>query len=91
MTDNKLPIHEVMVGDYPKFLIIANDDVEYRMEFEVHEVTSWECDDKHTPGNTELYVCGVIKGDGCSQAYFGEEDYDTRKPDGYLHPCGKQE
>lgn len=85
----KLPIYEVMIRNYPKFLIIANDDVEIRMQFEVHEVLSWECDKSNTPIDTELYLSGVIKWDGCSHLYFGNQE--SGMPDGYIHLCGEEE
>lgn len=73
---------------YINFLIKIDDDTDYRMDFEVFEVVSWECDDANTPSDTELYMTGVIKWDGCSHVYFGEKD-ETGNQDGYLHLCGK--
>lgn len=68
---NELPAHDIVINGYTKFIIITNPDVKSRMEFEVHEVLSWECDDDNTPSDTELYLSGVIKWDGDSELVFG--------------------
>ena len=76
---------------YTNFLIkilTSGDDLQYRMEFEIYEVCSWECDDDNTPAETELYLEGTIKWDGCSHVWFGEKDENDNR-DGYLHLCGK--
>ena len=76
---------------YTNFLIKvlnSGDDLKYRMEFEVYEVSGWECDEEHTPAETELYLEGSIKWDGCSHVWFGEKD-ENGKQEGYLHLCGK--
>lgn len=78
-------------GGYINFLIkiiTKGEDLQYRMEFEVYEVNSWECDDSNTPAETELYLEGTIKWDGCSHVWFGEKDENDDR-DGYLHLCGK--
>jgi len=76
---------------YTNFLIkiiTTGNDLQYRMEFEVYEVCSWECDETNTVSETELYLTGTIKWDGCSHVWFGEKDKNGNT-DGYLHLCGK--
>lgn len=73
---------------YTNFIIKVGNDVEYSMDFEVFEVTGWECDEANTPCDTELYMTGTIKWDGCSHVWFGEKDENERQH-GYLHLCGK--
>ncbi|MEE9337254.1 MAG: hypothetical protein V3U87_04175, partial [Methylococcaceae bacterium] len=41
-----------------------------------------------TPCDTELYITGMIKWDGCSHLWFGERVEKDRQS-GYLHLCGK--
>lgn len=72
---------------YINFLIKIDSDTEHKMDFKVYEVNSWACDDEHTPIDPDLYLTGVIKWDGCSHVWFGEEE--DGKQDGYLHLCGK--
>ena len=63
-------------GGYINFLIkiiTKGEDLQYRMEFEVYEVNSWECDDSNTPAETELYLEGTIKWDGCSHGLVWRE------------------
>ena len=86
---SKSELKDLLCDDgYTYFLIKIKGDTEYRMEFEVYEVTSWECDGKNTPSDTELYMTGTIKWDGCSHVWFGEKGEGDRQ-DGYLHLCGK--
>ncbi|MHA1840449.1 MAG: hypothetical protein ACTSYW_00595 [Candidatus Heimdallarchaeota archaeon] len=73
---------------FAQFLIDITEETEYNIDFKVFEVNSWEMDKKHTPRDTELYVSGTIKWDGCSHLWFGEEKEDGTH-DGYLHLCGK--
>lgn len=74
--------NELLSNDgFCEFQIKLFGDFEYAMEFEVYEVVSWEADDSNTPCDTELYIKGTIKWDGCSHLNFGDE--------GYLHLCGK--
>lgn len=68
-------------GNRITYLIKCEDDKETRLEFEVYQVNSWEMDDSPIKTNMDLFVKGVIKWDGCSDIYFGDED-------GYLHFCG---
>ncbi|MCP4475424.1 MAG: hypothetical protein GY821_12830 [Gammaproteobacteria bacterium] len=76
---------------YVSFLIkltTKETDEPWRMDFELYEVVSWKCDDKKTPSETELYLEGVIKRDGCSHIWFGAKDVNDQRS-GYLHLCGK--
>ena len=68
---------------FVNFMIQVEEDVEYSMKFQVYEVTCWGGDDDKTPIDIEPRVRGIIKWDGCSQVYFGEDE------GGYLHLCGK--
>ena len=66
------------------FTMEITTDLDYMIGFTVYKVTSWEmngdiCD-------TEQYLKGTIKWDGCSHWWFGEEE--DGKSDGYLHLCG---
>jgi hypothetical protein len=74
---------------YIQFLIEVAEDVDHSMDFKVYEVNAWACDGKNTPCETELYIHGTIKWDGCSHVYFGECD-EEEMPSGYLHLCGKR-
>lgn len=72
------------IGDYPYFLIEFEDNgFTHSCTFKVYEVSSWNMED-NTPSETELYLKGYVKFDGCSHIWFGGEDRD-----GYLHLCGK--
>lgn len=68
------------------FFIEVSGDTEYKMQFKVYEVGGWLSDGENTPIDLELYVHGVVKWDGCSHIYFGD---DFGNPDGYLHLYGK--
>lgn len=67
---------------YINFLIEFDNDTEYKFDFKIYSVDSWECDEESTPLDIEPYIRGVIKWDGCSHVWLGDED-------GYLHLCGK--
>lgn len=70
---------------YIHFVIEIEEDTEYRMEFKVYEVNSWDAEEPgNTPVDDELYVQGYIKWDGCSDVYFGIEENGHS-----LHLCGK--
>lgn len=70
----------VKSGESPLFLIeFTEDDFEYSAVFNVYIVNSWIDDE---PEETELYLKGIVKYDGCSHFWFGEQE-------GYLHLCGK--
>jgi len=73
---------------YTNYLIAVGKDTESKMDFEVYEVTAWDCDEANTPLEADLYMTGTIKWDGCSHVWFGEKD-ENGKQDGYLHLCGK--
>lgn len=78
----------LLADDYVYFQIKIGGDLEYWMDFEVYEVTSWECDDNHTPCDVQLYITGTIRYDGFSYLWFGEKGEDD-KHDGYLNLYGK--
>lgn len=70
-------------GDFIEFLIEFEDgDFELSANFNVFEVCSWSADTNEV-SETELYLKGYVKWDGCSHFWFGESD-------GYLHLCGKR-
>ncbi len=73
-------------GGFACFLIDIKNDTDLQMDFVVHEVTTWAGDEHHTPEDTEVYLTGTVKWDGCSHVWFGEEIEGKR--DGYLHLCG---
>ena len=81
---------EVLLSEdgYIQFVIVNPSITEHECSwsFEVYEVNSWECDEDNTPSDTELYLTGFIKWDGCSHINFGE--LEDGKPDGYIHLCG---
>lgn len=56
------------------------------IEFRVYEICSWSMGGD--PIDSELYLTGSIKWDGCSHIWFGEEDCKGNQ-DGYLHLCGE--
>lgn len=69
--------------EYIKFQIeFEEGDFEASASFTVYEVTSWDADTNEVL-ETEQYLKGYIKWDGCSHIWFGKEN-------GYLHLCGKQ-
>jgi len=75
---------EVLIkdGDYVNYLIeFEEGDFETSATFNVFEVTSWNADNNEVL-DTEHYLKGYIKWDGCSHIWFGDEN-------GYLHLCGK--
>lgn len=74
---------------FMEFLIEVEEDVECSMDFKVYEVSSCECDLEHTPIDTELYIHGTIRWDGCSHVYFGNSS-ENGISNGYLHLCGKR-
>ncbi len=55
-------------------------DFEYSITFSVYEAISWNGINQVVE-ETELYLKGFIKWDGCSHLYFGDK--------GYIHLCGK--
>jgi hypothetical protein len=59
-----------------------------RIEFNVYEVTSWNSDDTHSKNDSELYLRGYIKWDGCSHFWFGDKNDEDEHGDGYIHLCG---
>jgi hypothetical protein len=77
-------IMEVLIkeGDYVNFFIEFEDgDFEASATFNVLEATSWDAENKEVL-ETEHYLKGYIKWDGCGHIWFGDED-------GYMHLCGK--
>ena len=63
-----------------EFLIeFEEGDYEVSVQFKVFEVTSWSTNEKVI--DTEKYLEGYIKWDGCSHIWFGDEDK-------YIHLCG---
>lgn len=73
---------------YILFIIKIVEINAIHMKFEVYEVDTWECDDNHTPAESELYVEGTINSGGCSHIWFGDKD-ESGEQNGYLHLCGK--
>lgn len=65
-----------------EYLIKFEDEAsETSVTFKVYEVVSWDTDN-HEVVETEHYLKGYIKWDGCSHIWFGDED-------GYLHFSGR--
>ncbi len=81
MTTENIMETLLKTGEYVEFLIEFEGDTEYSANFKVYEVISWTADDIE-PSETELYLKGLIKWDGCSHIWFGDSD-------GYIHLCGK--
>lgn len=86
IADNMQPLLTDEHG-YVLFLIKIKPNTIINMDFEVVEVVSWEGDGSKLPGNTELYLEGCIKWDGCSHIWFGAKENGRR--DGYIHMCGE--
>ncbi len=57
------------------------DNFDYGVNFNVYEASGWDIDTNEVV-DTEHYLKGFIKWDGCSHIWFGDEN-------GYLHICGK--
>lgn len=75
---------EILIEEngYVNYLIeFEEGDYEASVRFSVFEVSSWK-GDNNEPLDSELYLKGFIKWDGCSHIWFGDEN-------GYLHLCGK--
>lgn len=69
-------------GDTVEYLIdFESQDFDTDARFKVYEVCSWTIEGAYL--DTELYLSGVIKWDGCSHIWYGDGD-------GYLHLCGKK-
>lgn len=66
---------------YAYYLIEFGEDSEASAKFAVHKVTAWTMDKK--VAETELFLRGWIKWDGCSEITFGQDG------DGLIHFCGK--
>lgn len=75
---------EILIKEngYVNFLIEYVDIQEHSITFKVEQVVSWETDDNNTVSETEHYLKGDIRWDGCSHFNFGNEN-------GYMHLCGK--
>lgn len=74
---------EVLIkeGDHVNYLIeFEESDFETSATFNVFEVFSWGME--YEVLETEHYLKGHIKWDGCSHIWFGDKD-------GYIHLCGK--
>ena len=56
---------------------------ETSVEFTVYEATGWAGDNNEIV-DTEHYLTGYVKWDGCSHFNFGNND-------GYMHLCGKHD
>ncbi len=78
----------IKYGDYISFFIEfdKDQDFEVSMKFKVYEVNGWGMDNKPEEEDTELYLSGYMKWDGCNHFTFGEEG-----SDGYMHLCGESE
>lgn len=61
--------------------IIKKED--HYVDFNVYQINSWELDEELTEYESELYLTGSIKWDGCSHIDFKTNE--TMK-----HLCGKQ-
>lgn len=71
--------------NYIAFIIHISELEDHYISFEVREVTSWDAADTNEIIETELYLHGCVKWDGCSHIYFGEAGNS-----GYIHICGKE-
>lgn len=75
---------EILIKEngYVNFLIEYEKITDFSITFNVHQVVSWETNDNNTVSETEHYLKGDIRWDGCSHFNFGNER-------GYMHLCGK--
>lgn len=64
-----------------QFLIEWTNVTDYIADFNVWEVVSYCGENFKEIAETELYLKGSVKWDGCSHFWFGNE--------GYMHLCGK--
>ena len=78
-------IMEILIkeDDYINYFIETEPDKEVSLNFKVWQVNSWSMDNKPCKDDLEIFVRGIIKWDGCSHIYFGDED-------GYLYLCGRK-
>ena len=86
MNDNLIPILKDTNG-YVVFLLQEIEKHDLFLKFNIKKCISWDMDDEIA--ETEDYMSGYVKWDGCSHVWFGEEDNGNR--DGYLHLCGKEQ
>jgi len=77
--DKQIDMTELIKDDeYLKYYIDNELIEDYRWEFEVYEVSSWDMEPVK-PCDTELFFKASIKWDGCSHVWI---------EDGYMHICG---
>ena len=69
--------------------ITDTEHMDVVLKFNVYEIAAWNMDNTHSQEDSELYLNGYIKWDGCSHFWFGAKD-EEGKQDGYLHLCGKE-
>lgn len=62
------------------FQIDWTEVTEHSVNFNVYKVTSWYAESGEI-SDSEHYLRGYVKWDGCSHFWFGDE--------GYIHLCGK--
>lgn len=63
-------------------IIILED---HYLKFQIYKILSWEPRGNNSPIESELYLSGSIKWDGCADICFGDEE------NGYIHLCGKRD
>lgn len=69
----------------PMFKIEVTEKDRASVSFRVYEISCWDMQNK--PIESEIYLTGYIKWDGCSHIWFGDEDNEGRQ-NGYVHLCG---
>lgn len=76
---------EVLIkrDDYIEYYIETEPNKEFNLDFKVWQVNSWTMENEPCMDDLEMFIKGIIKWDGCSHIYFGDED-------GYLHLCGNK-
>lgn len=74
-------------GEYANFRLTVTERSDHAISGDIEEITAWECDDAHTPCDSEHYMSFYMKWDGCCHVWFGEK-LDDKTHDGYLHLCG---
>lgn len=69
---------EYFGDEWIHFVLDITEVEDHYAKYELREVVSWTADNE--PIETEEYLDGYIKWDGCSHVNIGD--------DGYLHLCG---
>lgn len=77
------------LNGFAVFQIYYEEDLENKFDFLVKEVCSWD-GETNEPAETEDYLRGYIKWDGCSHIWLGNKREQKHSYYRYLHLCGKE-